>query len=525
MTFASLAHRLDVPPTTIPQPDVATLLSMMGKGPSTSQWDIVCSYSLDQLNAMLARVYDSQSKGVARELTLQTPPRPDPLTGQQFFISYDITLGPPRLEFMAGINGQCLLTMPLLKGRYTITPVGGSAGAPNLIPENKYSVLVQVPLICIYGDAQDKAESGSVIAFPQGNVSQAHITLHIKTTQTTSWSITPLPGSNPDVLETYFLPVLHQYFQNNIRDIDYALAGLTNELPVGNDIVIKPQSFAFVTAGEGDSGVLSLYIQTANSNNAPGQFNPSFRPGNAPTLPVPKGYHASLIFSRDFLQKVYLLPQLAAAGFLRLKAAVDPVGTGDVGCRVYGNYNTKKTIDKSFVDLGTTEVDFDPLTLDLTRPDNAFSFHFMASKLEVNMSAHASVDWKSSTVSSQGPVFGPEGTARAIVSLTKDFELSQIGVVTDERMDLSFSVSPNDYEVSIHPGTSDSCWNGGIASKVRNGVRERIGSIVPSLSFNFAGINFFKTTNLLFPNQQVLAFDATQGIHTPCDLLLLANLA
>jgi len=504
-------------------PSVDDLINSMALGPSTNQWDIICSYSLDKLNKILEDTYNSSGSGIAKEVKISTL-RNDPLTGTNFTIDYDIIFGAPSLEFTAGVNGMCNLSMEILSGTYTVTPEGSTPGKARTIPDKKYSVTGDFPLVAVYGDQHQTAESGTVIVFSPQKSDTAHITLHFSQTSSAAWGISPSPEpGDKDPLETYFLPVLDQYFRDNIKEIDYTLTSLSNELQQTtlNEIIIEPLAFVFATSGDKTNGILSLYIQTANSGNEKGNLTPSFQPGDKATLPIPQGHHASLILSRDFLQQVYIIPQLQNTKFINLTKSVAPISTTNSGCTVKGAYNSNQHMGSSLADFGFDQVDFDPVNFDYTTAP--FTFCFSQNLLNIKMLMTVSIPWTSSTVTPYGPMEGPSGTASVTISLNKNFDLPSICKLTDQDISMSFSLASSDYTVSIQPGTDDSCWNSRMGSKVTSGVSSKIGGIIPPIKFSLSGINFFKETNLLFPGKKVLSFDSTIGIHIPCDLILVGD--
>lgn len=505
-------------------PSTQDLISSMAEGPSTNRWDIVCSYSLEQLNAMLQANYGKENSGIVKEVKLSTI-RNNPLGDEKFTISYDILFDAPSLEFIAGINGMCNLKMKIASGTYTVTPEGSINGKTTPIPQGKYTIIGAFPLVAVYGNNEKKAESGTVIVFSSNQSDRANITLHFSNTTATKWSVDPAPGpQDQDILETYFLPVLEQYFRDQVQEIDYVLASLKSQQCFNSSsgpIVIEPYSFVFVTAGDQTNGILSLYIQTVNSGNEQGNLAPSFQPGDKAMLPIPQGYHASLILSKDFLQKVYLLPQLTHSNFINVVKSTAPIGIGNDGCTVKGAYNSTKKLDRSCINFSYDQVVFNPFTIDYK--NWPFTFAFSQNNLKVSMSLSESVPWRSSSVTPYGPVPGPAGTATAIISLNKCFDLASICKLTDEDIAMGFTVSPEDYHTTVQPGTDDSCWNNKMASKVTKGIMNAIGSIIPTTRFSLGGINFFKETNLLFPGQKILTFDASVGIHIPCDLILIGN--
>ena len=276
---------------------LSDLVSSMNGKPSTNQWDIVCSYTVAQLNQFLQAQYEVGK--LAKEVHLSTE-REDPLMGTDFTISYNIQFASPQLGFISGRSGFATLEMPIKDGSsYSVTPKGADKPTRTVsIPGGKYSVKAVVPLAAIRGDTGEIKEQGNIIEFSDGGSHDNHVIIHFKNEKGTSYEI--VPKSDPqdkDTLETYFLPVLSQYFQTEINEIDYALSTVNNSQPPSGLSVFTPKSFAFASMGDGDSGVLSLYIQTSESNNPPGNASPSFQPGDSQVFPIPKSYTGSIVIS------------------------------------------------------------------------------------------------------------------------------------------------------------------------------------------------------------------------------------
>ncbi len=112
------------------------------------------------------------------------------------------------------------------------------------------------------------------------------------------------------MLEKHLVHILLEYFSLPLSTIStMRIAGLTSaqccaELRQGDDP--RAISFVFTTAGSGDSGVLSLYVQIANSGRLPGNASLPFQPGRRdPARSLRFFMPASS--SREFISSVYLL--------------------------------------------------------------------------------------------------------------------------------------------------------------------------------------------------------------------------
>ncbi|HVT61965.1 MAG TPA: hypothetical protein VHD33_00550 [Legionellaceae bacterium] len=496
----------------VTKPDTTTVLKDMAKGPSTNGWDVVCSYGLIQLNKILLDAYTADT-GIAKDIQFSVT-HTAIMTGEKFDINYDITLGAPTIQFIAGNESSCTLTMALEKGTFS-NSIDGVVKTSGTFPAG-YSIVVEVPLYAVYGD-NNTATANQSIAFT-GTGQASHITLHFPTDHGL-WKFDP-PATGNDQLN-YLLTDLVGYFQTNITDIDYQLTSLTNQTDgASGDIIIEPISFVFnITSLENSNdGALSLYIQTKNTGNPQGNLKPSFQPGDTAAFPIPQGYDASLIFSRNFMQKVYLTPELTKDNFVEVKSIIDPISTDCVGCEVDGNYN--KSVNLSFSTIGY------PCDLSFTCAQDPFNFanmsyhfKFETDKLSISFDQSVTGKWHSADKAG-GVVNTAGGDVNGSISLNKDYKLSDISSVTNTDISLNFSLVINDYVIDL--GSSDSHFLN-YKKEVTDKVEAEIKTALPSISFKFSNINFFKTTNLLFPGKQIISIDTKQGLHIPCDMVLFGN--
>src|SRR5262245_49328504 len=98
-------------------PTIDQLVSAMVGVSSTNGWDIVTSYSLDRINDLLRSQFAAQQ--LISQIAIQTT-GVSPATGAQFPVAIALSVAAPTVAFVAGVSGQCAVTMPIAGGTYTL---------------------------------------------------------------------------------------------------------------------------------------------------------------------------------------------------------------------------------------------------------------------------------------------------------------------------------------------------------------------------------------------------------------------
>ncbi|MCW5804128.1 MAG: hypothetical protein KIT31_17275 [Deltaproteobacteria bacterium] len=473
----------------------------MAKGSSTNGWDAVTSYSITALNGVLAASYHAGS--LAKELKFSVT-RTDPISQKPFTVDYDVTLGAPALQFVGGQSGVATVNMPIAGGNATITPAG-ETGYTKALPTG-YSVVANVPLAALTGDGQITT-AGNVVTFAHPD-DTAHIVLHFKSGQGsgTTFEIEPAPDpANEDVMVTYFVPLIQQYFAQQVNELDYALTGVTPKAAAG-EIVIEPKTFVFAS----DTDVLSLYLMTTNSSGVSGNIHPSFQPGGVEMLPIPAGHTASVILAQELVRKIYVDPALAALG----RVEDDESVPGGIRLRLYRDlpsleYNASGgSYQKLAID--TLRVDFSQLPYQLKFVDNTFA---------VSWSFSQSLRWTTDDIDPSTHDDQTErGTTTVYASLPE--QTVQLTASGDD-VSLTFSIHTDDYHISADGPTGWFSDGDMVQGKLTSFLQ---GNAPVGFTFAFGSLNYFTAANLLFPNSHKFQVDATTGINIPCDLLILGQI-
>ena len=497
---------------------LSDLVSSMNGKPSTNQWDIVCSYTVAQLNQFLQTQYDAGK--LAKEVHLSTE-RQDPLMGTDFTISYDIQFASPKLGFISGRSGFATLTMLIKDGSsYSVTLKGATTPTKTVsIPGGKYSVKAVVPLAAIRGDTGEIKEQGNIIEFSDCGSHDNHVIIHFKNEKGTSYEIVPEPDpQDKDTLVTYFLPVLKQYFQTEINEIDYAVSTVNNSQPTSGLSVFTPKSFAFASIGDDHSGVLSLYIQTSESNNPPGNASPSFQPGDSQVSPIPESYTASIILSYDLITKAFLKPQLEKSGFT---VSFDTVSDGISAQLTEDSSVVAPSKDGNYIFFGYS---YDGLNI--TLKDYPLNLVIKQGKLSLHWEGKTTSGWSQNEA---GVVGGAGGYQYGYVDITIDLNKGPINLSlsNDNATIANITISRSDF--SIHTKAKSCRWYetafAGCMEFYPSYYSNDMQLSIPSMNVALHGFDFFRTTNLLAPGKHIIEVDANAGISTPHDFLIVGQVA
>lgn len=503
--------------TALEAPTYDALVKQLGSGTSaTNGWDIVCSYGVDALNKVLK---DGHSNGrIAEKVTFKVD-RKNPLSHLHSTITFNLVLDAPTLDFIAGLNGYCNLTMPISSGQYKSVDDAGNVLDSGNLPDG-YSIVATVPLAATFGDTATSASTaGTVIDFEADTTSSMVIHFKAGASSNTKFTVSgPTPGPDSyDLIYTYLVPGIEHYFSTEVAELDYCLAALTNKASNTSDMTIAPKSFIFGS----DTGILSLYIQTTNSKNPQGDLNPLFAPGGVEMLAVPDDKTASLIFSKQFIQNLYLLPVMNPLGTVQIDTVTG--SDADVKGLHFTLIPTQSTLsiapavhppsnmgsDNTAVSIDSIDIDFNalPIKIAFVKNDGSVSWDFSQS-----------LEWEMSQCTD--PKALPKTTTGDItVTVNLDYSNSMVNV-SDDSFTLDFEITSDLYKVTASP---DGFWEQIIDDPAE--IQRKVQAAVPSLSFNFGGINFFAASNLLFPNQNSFKIDKTSGISIPGDLLIVGDIS
>ncbi|WP_341280745.1 hypothetical protein [Paenibacillus sp. FSL H8-0537] len=491
--------------------EMKDLVGKMEGKPTTHGWDIVCSYDVRQLNVFLKSQYEAGR--LAREVMLKTE-REHPIDGKKYTIQYDIKFASPVISFIAGRSGFATLTMPIDEGS-TVWIINEEAVTRTIpIPGGTYSVQAIVPLVAIKGDTGEVIEHDDVVTFSDGNSHDNHIIVHFNSERGTLYQIVPPPyPKDHDILITYFLPVLKDYFQTNIQGIDYALSSINNKQPASGKTILTPKSFVFTSTGDKNDGVLSLYIQTKESGCPPGNPSPSFQPGDKAVHPIPKGYTASIILSNKLVTQSFLMPQLKASGFsVELS---NPISGGGIFAVLRKNQNIISVgkSGESFFESHSYD------GLQISMHDNPINMTLQKGGITLKFEGNALSKWSQHSKFSES--YSPHGSVNIKIWLHKG--PVPLTLSAEDVIGLHISVDPYEFTVDLQ---GEPCYiiDFGCTDTYPRFYEYLKGQLqFPAIDLHLPGLDFFNTTNLLAPGQNVIGLDTSKGVQTPHDFLVVGN--
>ncbi len=410
----------------------------------------------------------------------------------------------------------------------------------------KYSLIGSIPISAILGDKQIY-NKGTVVVFKDNSPKDdAHIVLHFSNNAAdpATFSISPQLDKDPNK-EAKLLDTIRNYFSNSVNDIDYVLNTISPQPAPDGKTVITPKSFVFATVTTGDKkGVLSTYIQTTQ-NKGQGQTDPIFTVQNKSSSPIPQGNTASIIFSQDFIQNILIKNPLEKS----LKNCSVKFKSQDSGIQanIYSS-DVEVDIEISKIQTGSSpspngdpsswtdyyvKVDGDvlssqdyPITMQLSGNTAALAWNINKAGFNYETGSQVIMPGYSSTI----PWSTDTGHKITIGISSNPSKPSTLSIDSKDNITITptLQFDKDTYTASVTPKPNESCWdkiwNGDAASIINNDLQSALANFAPKISFQIPGLNYFATTNILFPGTNVFVVDTTTGVQVPRDLMLLGNI-
>ncbi len=432
---------------------------------------------------------------------------------------------------------------------YKITTVKSPSPGPSIT--DSHSLIGSIPISAILGNNQIY-NKGTVVVFKSNSPNtEAHIVLHFsnKAANPATFSISPKLESNFNK-EAKLLNSITNYFSNSVQDIDYALNSISPKPSTTGETMITPKSFVFNTVSTGNAtGVLSTYIETTQ-NNGKGQVDPIFTVQGKRSSPIPKGNTASMIFSQNFIQNILLSNQLkksltdCSVTFTNLSSGIQAnIHASDVsvGIKIPQKETGSQTVGYQGGSSTTTyyvKVDDDVISSN----DYPITMKILNNKISLAWNIdHAGFNYATGSQTCSYYAFGhncddlswsTDTGHKITIGITSD--PSSPSLITLDASD-NIHISPDlkfaekTYTASVSPKpASKSCWDkfwtGDAANEVHNALQGALGNFAPKITLSFNGINYFATTNILFPGGNVFDVDTAAGLQVPRDLVLLGNI-
>lgn len=584
--------------------DFARMAAAMKGQNTTDGWDVVCSYDLSKLNAILDDKFKrgklvSDIKGVKYwDWILEL----DAVK----INSYEFVLSKPVLGFAA--NGRATLTMPITKivrtinvytlasagpvenpGQYkdnvwyskdgnTYTPLADQANPavddfvvhqhhwyciasikPAKVTTNSdqtHSLIGTVPISAVTGDNQIHAQ-GTVVVFKEANTNdEAHIVLHFSQSASNpaTYQISPKLTDHDFNEESNLLRAIANYFSQEVSQVEYALTSIAPTPDPSGTAAITPKSFAFSAIKVGDTaGVLGTFIETSQ-NKGRGQSAPVFTVQGQRSSPIPKGSTASIVFSQDCIQKVLIADALGKTlsnchvRFVNQPSGIQAlISSSDIHVDVHipqtltyvqsvpappsmDGVPRPPWISYNYIRVSNdvlSSTDY-PVTLTLNGNTAAVAWNIDHAGFNYELGAtplseaggDTDITWSADTghkitihiSSSTGnpSKFSIDASCNVSVSPNLTFDNSTYGA----------SITP----APPHQNCWEKFWDGDGANQVHDALQGALANFAPKISLTMPGINYFTTTNILFPGAHVFQADTAAGLQIPRDMLIVGNI-
>ena len=515
--------------TEISQLSKKDLLEKMKGQPSTNRWDVVCSYTIKKINALLSDKYEQG--GLVNEIPMKT--EWSDIFGTQFALEGTMHLACPNLSFTGDDQNKCLLSMPI-GANFTVSQTFNSGHVETIeqdIPMGDYFLDCAVPLASLTGAVVDgefvpeKLEDQKVIVFEEDKEMNSHVVLNFENSLNTIWKIVRneekqggLTILDDLIARTTIEQAVANYFKENVGLIQYALAGLNNRVDTDAKNILKPKSFVFAVQGAEENGTLSLYIQTANSGNSPGNATPKFQPGDEQLLPVPEGYSSSIIIANDLLKKS-IAHAVTEEGYQAILSDFGVTVSSDSTVELVNMKKVHNTfLVNENVSMTDVKVDFEQNPFQIEVEGLSVKWKFQQT---VNSKRYVS---SAMSVSNYTNYYG-----RFLfkVNVDQSFE----GSINDYVLKTNIDVSKDDYNCSYVNETNDihiGFWEGlqnkheskGMVESYFKAFKDSLIAVLPELKLDIISMDFFATTNLLLPGEKVISFSNDEKAEFPYDATL-----
>ncbi|KAF3903711.1 hypothetical protein AA313_de0209145 [Arthrobotrys entomopaga] len=539
----------------VEQVPYSELITAMNGEETTNKWDILVSYNEDIINKLLDERANA-NPGItdvpqfSQDVNTGTTKYPDWKT----FV-YDINLKAPKIKF--GAKGQVSVSFPM-SGSFYDKRYGPND--PEEIP-NGVLLFLRPKLSSIQGtwskdgwtpsDNPDPKPTDYVTIFEPGDVEARNVCLDFGSIAEIDISIIAEDPDNKDVaefLDTTARKALLTHFKDTAGYQLY-LAGVTNSFEPDEEssTVLRPTAFAITTI-DGTStspSTICFWIAVeggANNGKRPsGEGSFTFHPHQEDMCPIPKGSTASIIFSYNLMMDRFFRDGLTSksAGLTNFTRVTVPE-------------KDRETVSMKFkASLPSTAVEF----LDIDRVEGwyhttiqGFSFNLndppadfvVGNKLAVFgtpsvqysfVNVQPELKWRLVVNSPYDGVIAREGGKTKITSTFKGEGTWTGPTSIDHPNLLGMTIKGLPYEVKAQPIDNLSGWD-----KLNGGVNEvppeykNIKYDVPEFVLEMSPLDYFLTTNLLFPGEHIfisddpVSLDESTGLSTPKDTILTGSI-
>lgn len=385
-----------------------------------------------------------------------------------------------------------------------------------------YVLEALVPLASVTGDGT-VTSGDNVVTFATAGGS-AKVVLHFQAGAGSGTTFGLFKGgvkANPQLLTDApdILDRIKNYFAQQVSEIDYTLSTIDSNQVGSGGIELTPKSFRFATQAIGDSGTLTVFIQTHESGLDQGGSNLTFQDAsNQPFLPVSSAANTTVIYSRAFMSRYYLIQGLTSDNF----TGVVNNGTDEEPIQVTGQYNSNITI--SIAEMhgisGYNRVTVDPVgvgALGVTMQFNTQNQIQVASNASRSTTIH--LYW---TMYIGRSSHNEEKDVGATIILDLNQTIPLQWAEDADSLQLSFAVTSDGYTVSVDSSISDQCGSS-TRESVDDQIRSQVAAALPPIVLPMGSLSAMAEENLLFNGQKVFALAPSLGVYAPQDVVLFGN--
>lgn len=529
-------------------PTLSQLVKSMDGYPSTQEWDVVASYSVSKLNEFLKNHYDNGK--LVRNLTIKLPSYEEVYTNttssegtvliavKDTNETINLLLEAPYLYFNIDSDSpRAFLKIPIKKSSYMSYVFEEINQSPDInhdqltiirvlntqyLNDTTYTLQFSADLATMKMSTGKVINTKDLVSFEDGSQDSYGITFDFNSVNYNDTFIEPPIAWNlTDSLVTVLVDEL------NKKQIDYVLGGINNKQS-SNPYSLTPKSFIMSTYGSGTDSVLSLFIQTAESGNHQGTSNPKeFTPGGlSSTLPLPQGYSASLILSYELITDYYLKNQIAPNGSgitMNFTTSTQP------GIQAYITSNQslflpeeRHSVQAVIIGQKTPVILhylINPISFYMNNI-NPLSLTINNQKAQLSWSDSKKVEWDRVPSRTSSTVL-ESGHFNVIASLNKTVPFQPITNQSINVLDYQSNIS----DFSITNDRKECKGIDKIFGVCTYSPPENMVLSNPSnINLDLTSLNFFATTNLFFPQGQLINFNSTVGVKTPKDFLMVGDI-
>ncbi|KAF3904381.1 hypothetical protein ABW21_db0201074 [Orbilia brochopaga] len=486
----------------------------------TEKWDVVVSYSLTELNAVLQKLWKSDSATQKAHFSVE---REGP-GHSKYWTDFDITLAAPTLSFTPSKSASLKMN---LSGKYH-DYTEDKTYPDDTIPTGYYFE-ANLPIICVSVDQDKIGKStgmGGILDFDTSKPDEKlHVVFSFDSTKDPSAVFDIKRQADADQKDTTFVgtaPYLTKWIKDHWKTIKYSLAAIA-PTPVDGARFLTPQHVAFTvyTTSDSSKGCLSLYIRTKDSGYADGYATPVFHLTNGDSIPIPSDHTASIIIRRELVQQ-FLTKTIKDAEAHGEKALDVEQTSTTTGFRYTNKLNAG--FQKSFKEVHTALGDYNIRTIDWSFDKSPLDVNIVNNQSHWTMSFKSNFEWgRTRTYVSHGEVKSDNKYGEVEYKLRMDHSATVLSL-DEEKVTAKLEVQGGWWQREAK-AVEPSDWE-----KV-NGKQDYIPGVVqdwingwqfPTFS-NTMRLDFFATTNVFAPGKHIIDIDTNIGVFTPHDLLIVGN--